>query len=144
MKVARYGAPGNECPALADGSGRLRDLSDHVRDIVPDTLSEASLAKLAALDVERLPLVADPQARLGPPLNGIGKIICIGLNYTGHAAEAGDVVTLGIDGLGTQRQEMRMERVMARTGRRSPFAHREANGLRRSAATRLRRNVPWT
>ncbi len=89
MRLARFGAPGEERPALVDGSGRLRALDGHISDIGPETLAEEQLVKLAAIDVESLPLVDDQLARLGPPVGRIGKIICIGLNYTDHAAEVG-------------------------------------------------------
>jgi 2,4-didehydro-3-deoxy-L-rhamnonate hydrolase len=89
MKLARFGNRSEERPALVDAHGRLRDLSSHLKDIGPATLNEAELARLAAIDIESLPFVLDQNARLGPPVGGIGKIICIGLNYTDHAAEVG-------------------------------------------------------
>jgi len=89
MKLARFGNRSEERPALVDAHGRLRDLSSHLKDIGPATLNEAELARLAAVDIESLPFVLDQNARLGPPVGGIGKIICIGLNYTDHAAEVG-------------------------------------------------------
>lgn len=79
--------PGEERPALIDNAGRLRDLTDHVEDIGPETLSPARLSILAAIDVSTLPVVEDENARLGPPVRAVGRIICIGLNYTDHAAE---------------------------------------------------------
>ncbi|MFT4194964.1 fumarylacetoacetate hydrolase family protein [Ottowia sp.] len=87
MKLARHGPPGQEKPALVDAQGRLRDLSAHVADIDGAALAPASLQRLAALDPAGLPLVAGP-ARLGPPVARIGKVVCIGLNYADHAAEA--------------------------------------------------------
>jgi 2,4-diketo-3-deoxy-L-fuconate hydrolase len=89
MKLARFGNRSEERPALVDAHGRLRDLSSHLKDIGPATLNEAELARLAAIDIESLPLVLDQNIRLGPPVGGIGKIVCIGLNYTDHAAEVG-------------------------------------------------------
>jgi len=89
MKLARFGNRSEERPALVDAHGRLRDLSSHLKDIGPATLNEAELARLAAIDIESLPFVLDQNARWGPPVGGIGKIICIGLNYTDHAAEVG-------------------------------------------------------
>jgi 2-keto-4-pentenoate hydratase/2-oxohepta-3-ene-1,7-dioic acid hydratase in catechol pathway len=86
MKLARFGAPGAEKPALVEADGTLRDLSAVVADIDPTTLSDVSLAKIAAVDVKALPVVAD-LVRLGPPLAQTGKIVCIGLNYTDHAEE---------------------------------------------------------
>ncbi|MHA6139514.1 fumarylacetoacetate hydrolase family protein [Pseudomonas mohnii] len=87
MKLVRYGLKGRERPAILDGDGLLRELSGYIEDIVPDILSVAQLSLLAAIDVNSLPLVAEKNVRLGPPVGNIGKIICIGLNYTDHAAE---------------------------------------------------------
>jgi 2-keto-4-pentenoate hydratase/2-oxohepta-3-ene-1,7-dioic acid hydratase in catechol pathway len=89
MKLARYGAVGAERPALVDVNGKLRDISIFAPDILPEVLSDESLKALAELDIDRLPLVDDADVRLGPPVSTIGKIICIGLNYTDHAAEVG-------------------------------------------------------
>lgn len=87
MKLLRVGAPGQEKPALLDGSGKLRDLSAHVADIAGDTLVPESLSKIAALDPSSLPELAE--ARIGPCVGSVGKFICIGLNYSDHAAETG-------------------------------------------------------
>ncbi|WP_186229060.1 fumarylacetoacetate hydrolase family protein [Burkholderia gladioli] len=91
MKLARYGQPGSEKPALVDQDGKLRDLSGVIADITPATLDEASLAKLRALDVASLPLV-EGAPRYGCPVNGVGKFLAIGLNYSDHAAETGQPV----------------------------------------------------
>ena len=88
MKLVRYGKPGKEKPGLIDAQGRLRDLSKVIKDIGPDQLSEAALAKLQGLNFEKLPLVKG-QPRLGSPVQGVGKFIAIGLNYADHAAESG-------------------------------------------------------
>lgn len=88
MKLARYGEPGAEKPALVDAAGRLRDLSVIVEDIAGETLSAESLDRLRALDPESLETVAG-SPRIGPCVDGIGKFICIGLNYSDHAAETG-------------------------------------------------------
>jgi 2,4-diketo-3-deoxy-L-fuconate hydrolase len=92
MKLVRYGAAGAEKPGLIDASGRVRDLSGVVTDIGGDTLRQSGLNALRGIDIETLPLVAGmPQEdlRLGPCVGGIGKFICIGLNYADHAEEAG-------------------------------------------------------
>ncbi|BEM60929.1 ureidoglycolate lyase [Serratia marcescens] len=88
MKLLRYGEPGQERPGMLDAQGRLRDLSQHIADVGGAALSPASLAKLRALDSAALPLV-EGQPRLGACVGGIGKFICIGLNYADHAAETG-------------------------------------------------------
>lgn len=86
MKFLRYGDQGHEKPAVLDSTGSLRDLSAHIHDLDPVTLGE--LHKLATLDVNQLPLVTG-HPRLGPCVAGTKKFICIGLNYSDHALEAG-------------------------------------------------------
>ncbi|MGP2734416.1 fumarylacetoacetate hydrolase family protein [Serratia bockelmannii] len=91
MKLLRYGQPGQERPGMLDEQGRLRDLSQHIADVGGAALLPASLAKLRALDSAALPLV-EGQPRLGACVGGIGKFICIGLNYADHAAETGAAI----------------------------------------------------
>ena len=88
MKLVRYGEIGSEKPGLIDSEGNIRDLSGHIDDINGFTLSEASLDKLRTLDPASLPLVEGEQ-RFGACVNGVGKFMCIGLNYSDHAAETG-------------------------------------------------------
>lgn len=88
MKLVRYGNPGKEKPGLIDAEGKLRDLSAVVKDIGPEQLSDAVLAKFAKLKTDQLPLVRG-KPRLGCPVKGVSKFIAIGLNYTDHAIEAG-------------------------------------------------------
>src|SRR5450631_4011503 len=88
MKLLRYGALKSERPGLLDSKGVIRDLSGHISDISPETVTPKSLARLAALDSETLPIVSGTP-RLGIPVKGIGKFIAIGLNYADHAKEAG-------------------------------------------------------
>ncbi len=88
MKLLRYGESGSERPGLLDGQGVLRDLSDHIDDINGSVLGDAGLAALRAIDPATLPAV-DGDPRLGSCVGGIGKFLCIGLNYSDHAAESG-------------------------------------------------------
>ncbi len=88
MKLVRYGRAGAERPGLIAEDGTLRDLSRVVKDITPDVLSPAGTKRLRAVKTARLPVVRG-RPRLGCPLTGIGKIVCIGLNYTDHAQEVG-------------------------------------------------------
>lgn len=88
MKLVRYGASGQEKPGMLDSNGTLRDLSGVVDDIHGDTLLPESLQKLAGLDPASLPAVSG-SPRMGACVNGVGKFICIGLNYADHAAESG-------------------------------------------------------
>jgi 2,4-didehydro-3-deoxy-L-rhamnonate hydrolase len=87
MRLLRYGPRKNEKPGLLDSQGAIRDLSDHIDDISPQNLAPRTLARLAALNSEELPLVGGTP-RLGVPVKGIGKFIAIGLNYADHAKEA--------------------------------------------------------
>jgi 2-keto-4-pentenoate hydratase/2-oxohepta-3-ene-1,7-dioic acid hydratase in catechol pathway len=89
MKLVRYGERGAEKPGMIDGQGRLRDLSAHVADIAGSVLID--LEPLRRLDPDSLPLVQG-SPRLGACVGGIGKFICIGLNYSDHAAESGMAV----------------------------------------------------
>ena len=91
MKLVRYGATGAERPGLIDAEGTLRDLSGHIDDIAGDALTPEGLAKLAAIDPASLPVV-DGAVRFGPCVGRVGKFLCIGLNYSDHAAETGQTV----------------------------------------------------
>jgi 2-keto-4-pentenoate hydratase/2-oxohepta-3-ene-1,7-dioic acid hydratase in catechol pathway len=88
MKLLRHGPSGAEKPGILDTDGRIRDLSAHVGDIGGRWLAPEGLATIAALPLDSLPLV-DASTRLGPCVTGTGKFICIGLNYSDHAAETG-------------------------------------------------------
>ncbi|MCJ8338780.1 MAG: fumarylacetoacetate hydrolase family protein [Pseudomonadales bacterium] len=88
MKLLRFGEKGSEKPGLLDDQGNIRDLSAHISDLSAENLADEVLAKLAAIEVGDLPIVA-AGTRLGPCVANVGKFICIGLNYSDHAAEAG-------------------------------------------------------
>jgi 2-keto-4-pentenoate hydratase/2-oxohepta-3-ene-1,7-dioic acid hydratase in catechol pathway len=88
MKLVRWGTAGSEKPGMIDVDGVLRDLSGRIPDIAGAALHPGALDPLRAIDPRELPRVAgDP--RLGPCVGGVGKIICVGLNYRDHAAESG-------------------------------------------------------
>ncbi|MCP5412001.1 MAG: fumarylacetoacetate hydrolase family protein [Alphaproteobacteria bacterium] len=86
MKLLRYGPKGQEKPGLLDADGKIRDLSGVVKDINGAVL--ADLSAIRAVNIESLPVVADG-VRLAEPVANVGKFICIGLNYSDHAAESG-------------------------------------------------------
>ncbi|HEY0857533.1 MAG TPA: fumarylacetoacetate hydrolase family protein [Albitalea sp.] len=88
MKLMRHGPKGAEKPALIDSHGRVRDLSGVIDDITPAVLTPSGLAALRRLDPATLPLV-EHVSRIAPPWRGIGKFICVGLNYADHAEESG-------------------------------------------------------
>lgn len=88
MKLLRFGPRGHEKPGLLDDNGVIRDLSTHITDLSGESLDRRTLEGLAALDATSLPeITAD--TRIGPCVAGVGKFICIGLNYSDHAAETG-------------------------------------------------------
>ncbi|OLO03938.1 fumarylacetoacetate hydrolase family protein [Salinicola socius] len=88
MKLLRHGPKGQEKPGIVDANGVVRDLSGQIDDIAGETLSDAGLAALAKIDIASLPQVP-ADTRLGPCVGRVGKFICIGLNYSDHAAETG-------------------------------------------------------
>ena len=88
MKLLRYGPKGQEQPGMLDAEGKLRALSGVIADVDPQAISPAALANLRSIDPASLPLV-DGAPRLGPCVTGVGKFMCIGLNYSDHAAESG-------------------------------------------------------
>jgi 2-keto-4-pentenoate hydratase/2-oxohepta-3-ene-1,7-dioic acid hydratase in catechol pathway len=91
MKLLRYGNSGAERPAMLDAKGEIRDLSGVVTDIAGPSLLPESLKKLSQLNREDLPLISG-SPRIGPCVGSVGKFICIGLNYSDHAAESGMAV----------------------------------------------------
>ncbi|MBY5350243.1 fumarylacetoacetate hydrolase family protein [Rhizobium leguminosarum] len=90
MKLMRVGEAGSEKPALLDADGKIRDLSGHVADIGGEAITPTGLAKIAAIDPKSLPEFAP--GRIGACVAGTGKFICIGLNFSDHAAETGATV----------------------------------------------------
>ena len=91
MKLMRHGPKGYLKPALVDAQGRVRDLSGVLNGISANTLSPANLKRLRAIDPASLPLVGMP-GRIAPPWSGMGKFICVGLNYADHAVESGSPI----------------------------------------------------
>lgn len=91
MKLLRYGPVGSEKPGVLDAEGNIRDLSAHLNELDGAALSDASVEKLRKLDLSTLPAV-DAGARLGACVANVGKLICVGLNYSDHAAESGNEV----------------------------------------------------
>ena len=87
MKLLRYGNKGQEKPGMLDSEGKIRDLSGVVGDVLGQTLT-GLLAQLQNVDVEKLPLV-EGSPRIGACVAGVGKFVCIGLNYKDHADETG-------------------------------------------------------
>ena len=88
MKLVRHGNKGEERPGALDNDGSFRDLSSIVTDIDGQSLSPESLSSLCQVDLTTLPIV-DSTTRLGPCVGNVGKLVCIGLNYSDHAKESG-------------------------------------------------------
>ena len=88
MKLVRFGAAGDEKPGVIDEHGNLRDLSAYIEDITAQNLSDEKLSELSKINLNTLPIM-DKSTRLGACVSGVGKFICIGLNYADHAKEAG-------------------------------------------------------
>ena len=88
MKLLRVGPPGRERPGIIDPNGEPRDVSDLIDDWDGLALDDVVLSQLRKLDLTTLPRL-DPSERIGPCVTGVGKFVCIGLNYADHAAETG-------------------------------------------------------
>ena len=88
MKLLRHGEFGSEKPGIIDHEGKIRDLSSHITDINGDSINSESLKKIAAINLSTLPIVSN-DTRLGACVGNVGKFLCIGLNYSDHAAESG-------------------------------------------------------
>ncbi len=91
MKLLRYGSQGQEKPGILGVDGEIRDLSGIIPDLAGESLLPESIAKVRNIDISLLPRVAG-RPRIGPCVDGVGKFICIGLNYSDHAAESGMAV----------------------------------------------------
>lgn len=87
MKLLRFGDAGAEKPGALDANGILRDLSSVVPDIAGAALLPEFLQRLRQLDLSTLPEVPG-SPRIGPCVGSVGKFLCIGLNYSDHAAES--------------------------------------------------------
>lgn len=87
MKLLRYGPAGAEKPAIVAQDGTVRDLSGVIADFTGEVLSDAGLARLAAIELATLPQVSVD--RIGACVPRPGKFICVGLNYADHAKETG-------------------------------------------------------
>lgn len=88
MKLLRVGLPGAEKPACLDPQGNIRDLSSIIPDWTPETIGAGALAKVQQASITTMPIIS-PQTRIGPCINKPNKFVCVGLNYTDHAAESG-------------------------------------------------------
>jgi ureidoglycolate lyase len=90
MKLLRYGPIGQEKPGMLSADGKIRDLSAVIHDISANTLANNAVENIRTVDPASLPVVTG-ETRIGACVEGVGKFVCIGLNYSDHAAEAGMV-----------------------------------------------------
>ena len=88
MKLLRFGELGSEKPGILDSEGQIRDLSSIIQDINPSTINDRTFNMLENQDLSALPVVS-ANTRIGACVGNVGKMICIGLNYSDHAAETG-------------------------------------------------------
>jgi len=88
MRLVRFGNAGAEAPGKVDEQGKIRDLSSVIADVSSSSLSRSSLLRVDKIRSEDLPVIPEG-TRLGPCVGSVGKFICIGLNYSDHASEAG-------------------------------------------------------
>jgi 2-keto-4-pentenoate hydratase/2-oxohepta-3-ene-1,7-dioic acid hydratase in catechol pathway len=91
MKLLRFGPKGAEKPGLLDANNQIRDLSSIIPDLTGDTVDPGTIARLSALDTDTLPPV-EGAPRIGPCIGNVGKLVCIGLNYSDHAKETGSPI----------------------------------------------------
>jgi 2-keto-4-pentenoate hydratase/2-oxohepta-3-ene-1,7-dioic acid hydratase in catechol pathway len=91
MKLLRVGPKGQERPAMLDKDGVLRDLGSVIQDIDGSNLSDRSLDQIRSHDPDRFPHL-DADQRIGPCVGSIGKVVCVGLNYSDHAAETNNPI----------------------------------------------------
>lgn len=93
MKLVRIGPPGEEQPAVLADDGTLLDLRPLIGDIDGSLLATSLGAIRKAVAGSELPPLSLPGSgsaeRFGPPVTGIGKVVCVGLNYADHVAETG-------------------------------------------------------
>ncbi|WP_327589114.1 fumarylacetoacetate hydrolase family protein [Nonomuraea sp. NBC_00507] len=88
MKLLRVGPVGQERPAVLDDAGNLRDIGEP--EIDGAFLASGGVARVReALERGDLPVIDVEGLRVGAPIARPGKIVCIGLNYSDHAAESG-------------------------------------------------------
>ena len=88
MKLLRVGQKGNEKPGVLGQDGKIRDLSSHIVDLIPDHLNFETISNLKNLDLSSLPILNEDE-RIGSCVAKPGKFIAIGLNFSDHAAETG-------------------------------------------------------
>ncbi len=87
MKLIRYGDPGKEKPGVIIGE-KYFDVSDHFRDYDESFFENDGLVSLQKIIAGEKLKPVPSSVRFGPPVARPSKLICIGLNYSDHAAES--------------------------------------------------------
>lgn len=88
MKLLRYRINNIVKPGILDAKGNVRDISTLINDWNGDTISSENLSRIKSIDLNSLPII-DNHTSIAPCVGNVGKFICIGLNYSDHAAETG-------------------------------------------------------
>jgi len=91
MKLMRLGKPGAERPVVWVDEGHYVDVSDEVRDFDEAFFGSGGLSRLPEVVAMREPEPFGSE-RVGAPIARPHQILCIGLNYSDHAAETGQAV----------------------------------------------------
>lgn len=95
MKLLRIGAPGSEKPAASVDESHYVDLSDAVTDFNEDFFASGGIDAIRPIVTQRI-ASGDVRSlsgqRIGAPIARPHQIICVGLNYSDHAAETGQEV----------------------------------------------------
>ena len=89
MKLVRVGPKKQEKPGVLTDDGSLIDVSEQVDDFDQAFFSSGGLENLAEFASSAPASRLGPESRFGPPIRDPSKIICVGLNYAGHAKESG-------------------------------------------------------
>ena len=88
MKLLRYKEGDLVKPGILDKENKVRNVSSLVEDWSNLTISAENLDRINNSDLSSMPIV-DEGFTFAPCIAGVGKFICIGLNYSDHAAETG-------------------------------------------------------
>ena len=88
MKLLRYRDGKVVKPGILDDAGKIRDVSLAVKDWTGTTINDEIINRIKNNDINKFPVV-DANVSLAPCIGNVGKIICVGLNYSDHALETG-------------------------------------------------------
>jgi 2,4-diketo-3-deoxy-L-fuconate hydrolase len=95
LRLIRIGEPGQELPAVQVSSAHYVDVSDLIEDYNERFFAGWDLEKLRTIVEQRVDnadLKPLGERRIGAPIARPHQILCIGLNYSDHAAETGQAI----------------------------------------------------